>query len=84
MDETLRSVIEVVRHHTDGGSPHPLDDPDLELTSIGFDSLKKVCLLLDLERSLGVRFPATMIDAENFRTLRTVADSIRALKDSPT
>ncbi len=83
MDETLRSVIEVVRSHVPSGSAHPLDDPDLELAAIGFDSLKKVALLLDLEGSLGVRFPATMIDAENFRTLRAVADCVRALRGAP-
>jgi acyl carrier protein len=85
MDDIMRSVMEVARRQVDPENTLALDDPDADLAAIGFDSLKMVGFIVDLETSFSIEFPADMIDAQTFRSLRTVADSVRAVcKREPT
>jgi len=83
MDDITRSVMDVVRRHTGAEDASVLDEDDLdaELSALGVDSLKMVGFLLDLEKSFMIEFTADMIVPETFRNVRTVADSIRALRD---
>jgi acyl carrier protein len=54
-------------------------DPDEDLAAVGLRSLDAVRLLIDLESTFSVTFPADMIDASTFRSIRTVATAVGAL-----
>src|SRR5690242_15512385 len=79
-DDIMRSVMDVARHHVEAEDAPALDDPDADLSAIGVDSLEMVSFIFDLEASFSIEFPADMIIPETFRNVRTVADSIRALR----
>ncbi|HEU0298649.1 MAG TPA: phosphopantetheine-binding protein [Longimicrobium sp.] len=79
MDEITRSVLEVARGLADPEDAAALDGPDAELAAAGFGSLKTVGLLMELESRFAIRFPADAIDAETFRSVRSVAGRVRTL-----
>ena len=81
MDDITRSVMDLAQRHIRAESAFALDDPDADFSVIGFGSLEMVSFILDLEASFSIRFPADMMDAETFRNVRTVADSVRELRE---
>lgn len=80
-DELLSLITAVARRHAGAGQAAALDDPDADLSTAGLGSLGTVEFLLDLEASLGIEFPADRIDGETFRSLRSVAASVRAVSE---
>lgn len=81
MDDIVRSVIDIARHHVDAEKAHVLEDPDTDLSALGLDSLKMVNFLVDLEAQFSIEFPSTMMIPETFRNVQSVADSIRKLRE---
>jgi acyl carrier protein len=80
MDDIMRSVMDLARRHVAVEYTSTWDDPDADLSAVGFDSLEMVSFIVDLEASFSIQFPADMIDAETFRNVRTVANAVRALR----
>jgi acyl carrier protein len=79
MDDILRAVMGVAERHVGAGRAAALD-PDVDLSAIGLTSLEMVGFILDLEDSLAVQFPADMMDPATFRSARTIAGHVRALR----
>jgi acyl carrier protein len=46
----------------------------------GLDSLALVALVVDLEQTFAVQFPAELMNADTFQTPRSVAEAMRALR----
>lgn len=80
MESILDCVIQLARQHVDATSVDAVDDPDADLRSLGLTSLKSVQFLLSLERTLDVSFPEHLLDAETFRTPRSVAAAVSGLR----
>ena len=81
MDETIRIVTEVARRHINLGNVVGLKNPDVELKSLGLDSIELVAFLIDLEKTFRIKFPSEMIEAGTFRTPRTVAQAVEAARE---
>jgi acyl carrier protein len=81
MDEVTNLVTAIARRLATNEVAADLEDPDRELSTLGFDSLKIVAFIVELEKSFSIEFPADMIDAETFHSVRTVAASVRVLRE---
>lgn len=79
-DGTMRAVIEVALRHVPPEHRDAVDNSLLDLMTIGIGSLEMVSFICDLETTMSMRFPADMIDRENFRNLSSVADAIRKVR----
>jgi acyl carrier protein len=80
MADTERAVMEIMRRHVDKEVAAALEEPGTELAQLGLDSLELVAFLVDLEQNLSVQFPADLMAPETFRTPRSVADAVEALR----
>jgi len=76
MVEIVDEIGQVVRRYVPTHCHMALDDPDAPLASLGIDSLKMVALILDIERTLVVRFKSGVLLPENFETLKAAADTV--------
>ncbi|ARF53266.1 phosphopantetheine-binding protein [Streptomyces gilvosporeus] len=54
-------------------------DPDAPLADLGFDSLRTISLLTELEQALSVEFPADQITATTFHSIRTIVEAAAEL-----
>ena len=80
-DELVREVIEVLSRHVPGGLETAAEGPEAAaLAPVGLDSLKVVELLLDLESTFGISFPADMLDRETFRDAGTIAAAVARIR----
>ncbi len=79
----LDALNEIARANLPAEYWSRLDDPDAALVDMGFDSLKMVALILDIERRLGVRFDSDFLISENFATLRAAADTVGRARRGP-
>jgi acyl carrier protein len=64
--------IELVRARLKYLPPGADIDLDCELRDLGLDSLAAIDLLLDLEEAYGAALPDQFLNAETFRTARTL------------
>jgi acyl carrier protein len=81
--EILATVQRAVRRQVAGaasGAGTAALDPDTSLTALGVTSLVTVRLMVELEAECGVEFPADAITPETFRTVRTLAETVRSLR----
>ena len=83
----LRTVAEAVRRQLSQlpGKAATEEPPDVDvpLADLGLDSLRLVGLLVSLEQDLGVELPPEEINAESFRTVRTLADAVARVAGAP-
>lgn len=80
MQQDLTDIIEkLVTRRVRGGGDGAAGDPDTGLHDRGVDSLGIASLIVDIERTLGVRFPAALITADTFASVRSVAAAVRGL-----
>lgn len=73
----LAAVLDVVRGLLT--EPVPAWGPeqaDVPLADLGFDSLRTVRLLVEVETALDVELPQDRVTADTFRTTRTLADAV--------
>ncbi|MGH8931691.1 MAG: phosphopantetheine-binding protein [Egibacteraceae bacterium] len=80
MDDTLRAVTDIAYQHLAADDAIYLKDPEASLSEAGFGSLELVRFLVDLEKKLGIEFPADLINDQTFRNLCSVANAVRALR----
>ena len=52
---------------------------DIELAQLGLDSMTAVAVLLDMEKTFGIRFPDDMLVEGTFRTARGLKEAIQLL-----
>ncbi|MEU0008307.1 acyl carrier protein [Streptomyces sp. NPDC006314] len=81
--DLLAAVTEVVLRNAPDPSPLADAGPDASLTAHGFDSMRVVRLLVDLEATLGVSLPSDAITAETFGSVRSIADAVRRTGGAP-
>jgi acyl carrier protein len=81
MSNTIRTVADVASRHTSQDKVAGLKNPDVELKSLGLDSIELVAFLIDLEKTFRIKFPNEMIETSTFRTLRTVAQAVEAARE---
>ncbi|NRQ33074.1 hypothetical protein HII36_14665 [Nonomuraea sp. NN258] len=83
MDECIDEITAAVRRHIADEHESRLVGPDTALSDLGFGSLRMVALMVDVEENLSVSFPSEMINAQTFRTVRSVADAVAKLLSTP-
>ncbi|MFF6791186.1 acyl carrier protein [Streptomyces filamentosus] len=73
----LSAVLDVIHGLLPGPvspwGPERADDP---LADLGFDSLRTVRLLVEVETALDVELPQDRVTADTFRTARTLAEAV--------
>jgi acyl carrier protein len=77
MDPTLTAVTQVVRRVLPEDRAAALSSPDSELNSLGLGSLELVSLLVALENTFSVRFPADVMHRSTFRSVRTITEALQ-------
>jgi acyl carrier protein len=80
LDQLISSLIEIAARHVDGEYAGALEDPDAEFVAVGLCSLELVELMLEVETAMGIEFPPELMNAETFRTPRTLAAAIAGLR----
>jgi acyl carrier protein len=78
MDDVATGLEQCLRKHLRLLKPGPLDY-SVELMQLGLDSVSAIGLLLDIEKTLGVRFPDEMIGEDTFRTAAALERAVRGL-----
>ena len=56
-------------------------DYDAELAQLGLDSMTAVAVLLDMEKTFGIRFPDEMLVEGTFRTARKLKEAVQLLRE---
>ncbi|MCF3120534.1 acyl carrier protein [Streptomyces arenae] len=84
MKDVTQTVEDLVTGQAKAGSAEAPAGPDTPLTDRGVDSLTIAALIVDIEQTFGVRFPADLITADTFTSVRTLATAVRGLTDVPT
>jgi acyl carrier protein len=54
---------------------------DAELAQLGLDSMTAVAVLLDMEKTFGIRFPDEMLVEGTFRTAGKLKEAIQLLRE---
>lgn len=79
-DEIMRSVSELAKRQAPPEHASAFDNPDAEFAEAGLGSLQIVELICAIEAKFGIEFPADDINAEIFRSARSVAERVDALR----
>jgi acyl carrier protein len=53
---------------------------DIELAQLGLDSMTAVAVLLDMEKTFGIRFPDEMLVEGTFRTAGRLKEAVQKLR----
>ncbi|MEU2062005.1 acyl carrier protein [Streptomyces sp. NPDC013455] len=81
MNDVTRTVEELVVRHLKAGAAGEGADLDTPLKDRGVDSLSIAALIVDIERTFGVRFPSGLITQDTFVSVRTVASAVSGLTE---
>ena len=54
---------------------------DAELAQLGLDSMTAVAVLLDMEKTFGIRFPDEMLVEGTFRTAGKLKEAVQLLRE---
>jgi acyl carrier protein len=75
MDEVLNKVLTLV-HQFAGPRNIGFPGPDDDLSSAGLGSLEIVGLMVEIESVMDIEFPSDEINANTFRSARTIAEAV--------
>ncbi|MGH7984582.1 MAG: phosphopantetheine-binding protein [Candidatus Udaeobacter sp.] len=53
---------------------------DIDLAQLGLDSMTAVAVLLDMEKTFGIRFPDDMLVEGTFRTAGRLKEAVQKLR----
>ncbi|WP_263166106.1 acyl carrier protein [Streptomyces sp. SCSIO ZS0520] len=84
MNDVTQTVEELVIRRLKAGDAEEPADLDTPLTDRGVDSLAIAALIVDIERTFGVRFRSDLITHDTFASVRTVAAAVRDLTEAGT
>ena len=76
VNQDIKSSIVHILAEISGVSVEKFKDPDSPLTSLGFDSLKIVKVVLILEKQFDIEFDQSQLNSENFRSVGTLTNLI--------
>jgi len=80
MEDITTRFEECLRRHLRLAKPVSIDYTT-ELAQLGLDSMTAVALLLDMEKTFGIRFPDDMLVEGTFRTAGGLKDAVQKLRD---
>ena len=78
MDDITTQFEEALRRHLRSASAI---NYDAELAQLGMDSMTAVAVLLDMEKTFGIRFPDEMLVEGTFRTAGRLKESVQLLRE---
>jgi acyl carrier protein len=73
------AFMTILRRHLPDAEQRDDVELDVPFVELGFDSMRTIQFLLDLEESFDVVFPEEMLSEELLRSPRTVADALSTL-----
>jgi acyl carrier protein len=80
MNDITTQFEECLRRHLRSAKPASINY-DVELVQLGLDSMTAVAVLLDVEKTFGIRFPDEMIVEGTFRTAGRLKAAIQLLRE---
>jgi len=80
MDDITTQFEEVLRRHLRRAKPSGINY-DVDLVQLGLDSMTAVAVLLDIEKTFGIRFPDDMIVEGTFRTAGRLKEAVQKLRE---
>jgi acyl carrier protein len=78
MDDITTQFEECLRRHLRSASAI---NYDAELAKLGMDSMTAVAVLLDMEKTFGIRFPDEMLVEGTFRTAGRLKEAVQLLRE---
>lgn len=80
MDDITTQFEEVLRRHLRSAKADSINY-HAELAQLGMDSMTAVAVLLDMEKTFGIRFPDDMLVEGTFRTAGRLKEAVQLLRD---
>ena len=68
------------RHHLRSAKADSINY-EVELVQLGLDSMTAVAVLLDMEKTFGIRFPDDMLVEGTFRTAGRLKEAVQKLRE---
>ena len=75
MDDITTQFEEALRRHLRSAKPNAINY-DIELVQLGLDSMTAIAVLLDMEKTFGIKFPDDMLVESTFRTAGRLKEAI--------
>ena len=80
MDDITTQFEECLRRHLRSAKQNPINY-EVELVQLGLDSMTAVAVLLDMEKTFGIRFPDEMLVEGTFRTAGALKKAVQQLRE---
>lgn len=80
MDDITTQFEEALRRHLRSANLDAINY-DVELAQLGLDSMTAVAVLLDMEKTFGIKFPDDMLVEGTFRTARKLKEAVQLLRE---
>ena len=80
MDDITTKFEEVLRRHLRSAKTDSINY-EVELSQLGLDSMTAVAVLLDMEKTFGIRFPDDMLVEGTFRTAGRLKEAVQKLQE---
>jgi acyl carrier protein len=80
MDDITPRFEECLRRHLRSAKPNPINY-EVELVQLGLDSMTAVAVLLDMEKTFGIRFPDEMLVEGTFKTAGKLREAVQLLRE---
>ena len=80
MDNITTRFEQCLRRHLRLVMPDSINY-DVELAQLGLDSMTAVAVLLDMEKTFGIRFPDEMLVEGTFRTAGKLKEAVQLLRE---
>jgi acyl carrier protein len=80
MDDITTQFEEVLRRHLRSAKTDSINY-EVELAQLGLDSMTAVAVLLDMEKTFGIRFPDDMLVEGTFRTAGRLKEAVQKLRE---
>jgi acyl carrier protein len=79
MDDITIQFEECLRRHLRSAESDSMNY-DIDLAQLGLDSMTAVAVLLDMEKTFGIRFPDDMLVEGTFRTAGRLKEAVQKLR----
>ena len=79
MEDITAQFEEALRRHLRSTKVNEINY-DAELVQLGLDSMTAVAVLLDMEKTFGIRFPDDMLVEGTFRTAGRLKEAVELLR----
>jgi acyl carrier protein len=80
MDDITTQFEEALRRHLRSAKTDSINY-EVELAQLGLDSMTAVAVLLDMEKTFGIKFPDDMLVEGTFRTAGRLKEAVQKLRE---